>query len=171
MRSRPASVSFALTGDRLALAIADWATSSSVRSIPRASSSIRMPIAITRGEVHICEVAFGSQDGIDETHAFEDRGPIERRYEAHARDDVADGHVHSDLALVFLADDRLGSGALVREALVQPDQRRRDPRVLIAQTLEQPNNEGRRQARRVEPGQRRVWRLGRPAADPEQAIG
>ena len=130
-----------------------------------------MPIAITRGEVHLCEVAVGAQDGIDETHALEDRGPIERGDEAHARDDVADGHVHPDLALMLLADDRLGGRALVREALVQPDQRRRDPRILIAQALEQPNDEGRRQARRVEPAQRRVWRLGRPAADAEQAIG
>ena len=131
----------------------------------------RMPIAIARREVHLREVAVGAQDGIDEAHALEDRGPIERGDEAHARDHVADGDVHPDLALVFLADDRLGGRTLAREALVQPDQRRRDPRVLIAQALEQSNNEGRRQARRVEAAQRRVWRLRRPAADAEQAIG
>ena len=72
---------------------------------------------------------------------------------------------------MLLADDRFSSGALLRKTLVQPGQRGRDSRVLIAQALKQPNDERRRQARRVEASKRRFRLLGWKSPDAEQAIG
>src|ERR1700724_614220 len=102
-----------------------------------------MPIAIAGGEVHLREAAAGAEHAIDETDALEDLCPVEGGDEPHARDHVADGHVHSALPLMLLADDLVGRCALACETLVQPDERWRDPRILIAQPLKQPHDEGR----------------------------
>ena len=140
---------------------------------PRPSRQIfdRMPIAIPSGKVHLRELTVGAEHRIDETDALEDRGPIEGGDEPHTRDHVADGHVHPALPLMLLADDFVGGRALACEVFVQPDERRRDLRILIAQALEQSHDEGGRQGRRVESGQRRLRRLGRSTTDAQELVG
>ena len=131
----------------------------------------RMPIPIPRGEVHLREEAVGAERRIDETDALEDLRPIERGQEPHARDHVADGHVHPALPLMLLMDDLVGGRALAGEVLVQPDERRRDPRILIAQALKQAHHERRRQGHGVEAAQCLLGRAGRSTANAEQLVG
>ena len=133
---------------RSAAATAARATSTSVRPEPRARASIacryrsRVAKSIAPNELA------GPQDLVDEAHALDELGPVEPRDEAHARDHVPDGHVHRRLALVLEPDGLLGRRALGDEALLEPAERRRRGRVLVAEALEELDPAGRRQRRR-----------------------
>ena len=77
------------------------------------------------------------KDLVDQADAFDELSPIEPRDQTHARNHVPDGHVDRRLALMFEADQLLGSGPLAGQELLQPAEGRRDRWVLIAQALEE----------------------------------
>ena len=70
------------------------------------------------------------------------------------------------LPLVLVAHDCVGRGSLRREALVEPRQRRRDPRVLIAQPLHELHRKGVRRAGPSVAGEHHRHRFGRASATP-----
>ena len=129
-----------------------------------------MPVAIPGREVHLIEVALGTQDLIDQAHALHELRPIEPGDQAHARDHVSNGHVHRGLPLVFQADGLLGADALDGQELLQPPQRRRHGRVLIAQPLEELDLPGSRQRQARKPAKRCGRRIGTLLAQAEQAV-
>ena len=140
----------------------------------------RAAVAVARREVHLREVALGAQRGVDEADALEELRPVDRGDQPHAGDHVADRHVHRALALVLVAHDLVGRRALRREALVEPLQRRRDARILVAQPLHELHGERARQAAPARaraaprrPARRRGRRrraAGRPARRPARAL-
>src|SRR6266567_5809055 len=77
-------------------------------------------IEVPAGEIHIGEIAAQAQRSIDKADALEQLRPIDGRYEAHARNDVADRHVVRALTLVLLPHDLVDRRALGCQALLQP---------------------------------------------------
>ena len=71
-------------------------------------------IQVARREIHRGEIRRAVQRLVDETHALEELGPVDIRHEAHARDDVAHGHVRGALPQMLLLQQPLGAGALLR---------------------------------------------------------
>ena len=106
-----------------------------------------MPVAISGGEVHVPERAALAESFVDQADALDEGGPVEPRDEPHARDHVADRHVHRRLALVLQANRLLGRGPLARQELLQPAERGGDGRILVPQALEQLHPGRRREAR------------------------
>ena len=96
-----------------------------------------MPIAIARGEVHLCERALSAKSGIHEAAALENLRPIQRRYETHTRDDVSDSYVGPNLSLMFRSNDVITTRAHSRDVFIQPRESWHDPWILVAQTLDQ----------------------------------
>ena len=92
--------------------------------------------------------------------AFEEFRPVDHRDQTHARDHVADGHVHRALALELLANDLVGSRALRGQSVVQPTQRRRAIGIAIPQALSELDGERRRPWRLIEALQDRRRRFG-----------
>ena len=114
-----------------------------------------MPVMIACHEVRSSTARVGPEDGIDQTDALEEYLPVERGHQAHAGDHIADGHVHRRLSLVLDSDNLIDRRPLRREAFLEPAQRRRAHRVLIAQPLDELDREGRRQRGTLEPLQDR----------------
>ena len=100
-------------------------------------------IAIARRKLHL-RVSAGrirAQQRFDEADAFEEVAPIERRQQAHAGDDVADGNLRRGLALVFGMDDLFNAGGLPGKLLLQPFNHRHQRRILLTKTLRKLNYE------------------------------
>jgi hypothetical protein len=129
-----------------------------------------MPVAITGGKVERREVRGRAQDLVDRTHALEELLPVERRHQAHARDDVADRHVHGRLPLVLEGGDLFAGGALGRELLVEPAQRRDLVGILLAQPLGELDGKGRWQGLLLQARQHRARVRRRPLPEPEQGV-
>ncbi len=129
-----------------------------------------MPITIARGKIHRGEIAVGAQHRIDRAHALEKIRPVDRRHQAHARDHVADRHVHRALPLVHFADDLVGRGSLRREPLIQPSERRRHLGVLVAQALNHFHRERRRHRRPIEILEHNVRRFRLAAVCSQQPV-
>ena len=93
-------------------------------------------IPVARGEVHVRENAVLAEGRVDQARALHERGPVEPGEEAHARDHIADRHVHLGLALVLAANGLLRCRALGGELLLQPAKGGSRRRILVAQALE-----------------------------------
>ncbi len=130
-----------------------------------------VPVAVSRGKVHLPKRAAGPQDVVDHADALDELGPVEPRDEAHARDHVSDGHVHRRLALVLQAYRLLGAGPLRRQELLQPAQGGGDRRVLVTQALEQLDAGRRRERRGRESAEGCRRSLRSVGAEAEQAVG
>ncbi len=107
----------------------------------------RMPVAIARREVHapigLCRIPL--EDSLDDADLFDEDRPVARRHQPHRRDDVADGELIGGFALVFAAQQHVGRVALRFQGPVQALPRRPRRRRLIAQPLQQLDDEGRGQ--------------------------
>ena len=77
-------------------------------------------IEIARREIHLGKSARSGEHVVDKADALEQLSPIDVGDHAHAGDDVAYRHGRSALPLVFVAHDRVGSGSLRRQTLVEP---------------------------------------------------
>jgi hypothetical protein len=77
-------------------------------------------VEVARREIHLGKGARCSEHVVDEADALEQLSPIDVGDHAHAGDDVAYRHGRSALPLVFVAHDRVCSGSLRRETLVEP---------------------------------------------------
>ena len=86
---------------------------------------------------------------VHQADALEQLGPIDVGDQAHAGDDVAHRDGRGALPLVFVAHDRVGCRSLRRQMLVEPRQRGRDPRILVAQPVHELDGECVRQRRAV----------------------
>ena len=128
----------------------------------------RVAVGIASREVHRAEAGVRAEHFVDQAHALEELGPVERGHQAHAQDHVPDGDVHRGLTLMLDPDDVVGGRPLARQALVQPEQRRRDVRVLIAQPLDELHREGGLQRRALEALEHR--RVHRPAVEAKQVV-
>ena len=84
-----------------------------------------------------------SQRLVDQADALEELRPVDVRHQPHAGDDVAHRDVRGALALVFFLHQLLGAGLLFVELLLEPHQRRRDLRILIAQPMHELHGERR----------------------------
>ena len=131
----------------------------------------RVAVAVAGREVERREVRAGAEYLVDPADAFEELLPVETRHEAHARDDVADGHVHGPLPVVLEAHDLFRRRALGREPLLEPAQRRHDVRILLAQALDELHGEGRGQPLLLDARQRRGCVRRRPSTEAEQPVG
>jgi hypothetical protein len=129
----------------------------------------RAAIAVARREIHRGEVAARAQRRVDQTDLLEQLSPVHRGDQPHAGDDVAHGDVHRPLAVMFGAHGAVAIRALAAQAILEPEQRRRHARILVAQTLDELRHEGGRQ-RRLALGTQLLHRR-RIAARREQAVG
>ena len=130
-----------------------------------------MSVAIPGREVLVPERVRRAKDLVDQADALNELGPIEPRDVPHARDHVADGHVHRGLALVLDADRLIGADALGGEALLEPAEGRGDRGILITQTLEQLDPRRGRECARRQPTQGRHRGLRALGAEAQQAVG
>ena len=73
---------------------------------------------------------------------FEEFRPVDRRHQPHARDHVPHGHRERGLVLVFQADDVVRCRPFAHKALVEPDEGGCDGRVVMAQALDEFDDEG-----------------------------
>ena len=129
-----------------------------------------VPVAVAGREVHGEVGRALSKRLVDEAHALEERGPVERGHQAHAHDHVSDGHVHRGLPLMLDPDDVIGCRTLHRQASVEPQQCRGDDGILVAQPLDELHGERRHQWGLLEPLEDRRWRLRR-AVESEEVVG
>src|ERR1043165_5411558 len=104
-----------------------------------------MSVTIARGKIHLREGALCTESGIHKAAALENLRPIQCRYETHARDHVADGHVCPNLSLMFRSNHVVATSSRGRDLFVQPAKSRHDTWILVAQALEQSHDERRRQ--------------------------
>ncbi len=109
----------------------------------------RVPIAVAAREVHRREITPRPEFLVYETHILEERGPVERRHQPHARDDVSHRHGHCGLPLVLDESDLVGRRSLRGEALVQPGERWGYGRIAIAKPLDEFHRKRRDQPRIV----------------------
>ena len=131
----------------------------------------RLPVAVARREVHLPEAGVRPQDRIDEADAFEQVCPVDGGDRTHARDHVADGDARRALALVLVANDRVGGRAGRRQAAFQPCECGRHLRVLVTQPLQQLDGERRRQRLVVPFPQHGRQRFRQRCVDAEQPVG
>ena len=98
-----------------------------------------MAVTVARRKVHL-RISLGRivvENRFDETDAFDQAGPVKRREQFHARDDVADGHLRGGLPVMFELNDLLDALFLALHAAFDPFDERRYVGVLIAQPLRQ----------------------------------
>ena len=128
-------------------------------------------IPVPRREVHLGHAGPVAESLVNQADAFEEIGPVGRRQEAHARDDVANRRVVGDLLLVLLAHDLLGRGSVLLESAVEPLERGRDRRVLLAQALDELDGEGLRERRALQHREDRAPLGLGDAGRAEQSVG
>ena len=121
-------------------------------------------------EIHFPKAAALRQFGVDETKALEQLLPIDLGDHPKAGDDVSHGDVDRALSAMHLAHRRVRGEALFGQPLVEPGQRRRELRVLVAQPMHQLDGKGVRQWPVGTASEDGRGRLGRTAADAEQSI-
>ena len=131
----------------------------------------RVAIPVAGGEVHRGIVAARSEHLVDQADALEELRPVERGHQPHAHDDVPHGHVHRGLPLLLDQDDLVGGRPLTGQALVQPEQRRGDRGILIAQPLDELHRERRHQPSVLERGEGRRHRLHGRALQSKEIVG
>ena len=123
------------------------------------------------GKIHILKCAVGGEDSVDEAEALEQLAPIDIGNLAQAGDDIAHGDVRGALSAMDVAHDRFGCRFLHRQTLVEPRQRRRDPRILVAQSMHELNRERFRKRRALMGEKDDGDGLGEASSRPEQSIG
>ncbi len=79
-----------------------------------------LPVRVAGGEIEGREARAVAEERIDQADALEDLAPVDCGDLPHARDDVADGHVHGGLLLVLGGDQRFGAGALPDHLRIEP---------------------------------------------------
>ena len=130
-----------------------------------------LAVAVARREVHVAEGAARAKQRVDHADALDELSPIERGDQAHARDHIADRHVHGRLALVLESHRLVGGRALRHESILQPTEGRGDRRVLIAKALEELHERGCWQCRSGQLAQRHDGDVGARVAEAQQAVG
>ncbi len=133
-------------------------------------------IEIAGRKIHVAKVAAAGQHVVDQADALEQLRPVDVGDQAHAGDDVAHRYGAGALPVMLVANDRIGGRSLCGQALVEPSQRRRDARILVAQPVHELDGESvgqpdlldfrrarrapaRRRVRRHRAGGRRIRRL------------
>ena len=124
-----------------------------------------------RWEIHALEVAAGRENSIDEAEPLEQLLPVDIGNQAQAGDDVANRDVRRALPAMYVAHDCIGCRVLDRQTLVEPCQRRRDLRILIAQPMHELDRKGSRERPALMRDENDSDRLGRSAACAEQTVG
>ena len=81
------------------------------------------------------------QLAIDETYGFKKLAPIQRREQAHARNDVADRDLRPGLPAVFFLNDVVDRQVALVQLHLKPLNRRQNRRILLAQALRQLHDE------------------------------
>ena len=104
-------------------------------------------VAVARREIHARVRARGifAEDLLDQADALEEDRPLDRRQQPHRRDDVRDRQLAGGLALVLDAQHLFRGVVLGFERALQRVPRRRGRRRLIAQPVEQLDDERRRE--------------------------
>ena len=101
----------------------------------------RGAVEVAGGEVHGGEIAAGAQDIVDRTDLLEQLCPVDVGDQAHAGDDVAHRDVGRALEIVLLADQLVGGRAFARQSSFQPANGGRRLGVLVAQALDELDDE------------------------------
>ena len=128
-------------------------------------------VEIARREIHLGKAAAGGKYVVDEADALEQFRPIDVGDQAHTGDDVAYRDVRGALPVVFVAHDRVGRRSLRRQTLVEPGQRWRDPRILVAQSVHELDRERVRQPGALVTREHHRHRFGRVSASAQQTVG
>ena len=124
----------------------------------------------TRWKIHAVEVAARRENFIDEAQPLEQLLPVGVGNPAQAGNDVANGDVRGALLAMNIAHHRVCRRILDREALVKPFQRRRDLRILIAQTMDELDREGLRERSALMRHENDSGGFSRPSAGAQQAV-
>ncbi len=130
----------------------------------------RVAIAVAGREVHRAVPRGRAEDAVDEADALEELRPVQRRHQGHAQDHVAHRHVGGGLKLVLDANDLVGRRPLGGQTLIQPEKRRRDGGILIAQPLDELDGEGGHERGIAVPLQSDRGRIHRTAVEPEHVV-
>jgi hypothetical protein len=99
-------------------------------------------VPFARCKVQGAEVAVGAERFINKADALAKLAPVECRHRPHAGDHVADRRIHRGLALVFHSHQLVGRRPHRGELFVEPPQRGRRLRILLAQALDELHGEG-----------------------------
>ena len=129
----------------------------------------RGAVEVACGEIHGGEVAAGTQHIVDRTHRLEQLRPIDIGDQAHAGDDVAHRDVGRALELMLTAHHLVGSRALALQLLLQPAHGGRRLRILVAQALDELNEEALGEGKPLVGRERR--RVGDAVVHAHQAVG
>jgi hypothetical protein len=116
-----------------------------------------MAVAVARREVHRPEVADRRERRVDGADALEEVVPVDDCHAAHAGDAVLHGQVGRPLPQQLVGDDALLAAALRRQPFVEPGQRRRDLRIVVAQAHHHLRRERAPQGATRRPGDCRRW--------------
>ena len=122
-------------------------------------------------KIHALEVAAARKNSIDEAEPLEQLLPVDIGNQTQAGDDVANRDVLRALSAMFVAHDCIGCHVLNRQTLVEPCQRGRDLRILIAQPMHELDREGSRERPALMRDENDSDRLGRSAACAKQTVG
>ncbi len=106
-----------------------------------------MAVAVARREVHsrVSARRILAKNLLDLADTLEEDRPVDRRQQPHRRDDVADGELTGGLALMLDAEHLFGGIVLRFECALQGMPRRRGRGRLIAEPVEQFDDEGGRE--------------------------
>ena len=104
-------------------------------------------VAVARREVHsrVSARRILAKNLLDLADPLEEERPVDRRQQPHRRDDVADGELAGGLALMLDAEHLFGGIVLRFECALQGMPRRRGRGWLIAEPVEQLDDEGGRE--------------------------
>ncbi len=105
----------------------------------------RAAVEVARREIHRGEGAAGVQPVVDQADALEELRPVDVGDQPHAGDDVAHGDIRGAQPLLSVLHHAVDRRALMVQPLLQPAERRRRSRILVAQPLHQLRGEDFRQ--------------------------
>src|SRR5579863_4782588 len=89
-------------------------------------------VEIAGRKIHFAERARGGKSIVDEADLLEQIFPIDLGNKTQAGDDIANRNIRAALSPMDIANDRVGCSLLRGQTLIEPSQRGRNTRILVA---------------------------------------
>ncbi len=128
-------------------------------------------VKIARGKIHTPKTAARVKNLINQAELFDQLLPIDIADQPQASNDIAYRDIRGSLAPVHLAHHRIGAHILCRQTPVEPDQRRGNPRILVAQPVHQLHGKCIFKLYVLMPGKYQRGRFRRASAGTQKPVG
>ena len=102
----------------------------------------RAAVKRPRRKIHALEIAVAGKNSVDEAKPLEQLLPVDIGNQPQAGDDVANRDIRRPLLAMDITHHQVGRRVLDGHSLIEPGQRGRDPRILIAQPMHELDREG-----------------------------